>query len=135
MAVIDTSVFVAIVSTHEPGHAASFAWFSQALSAVIPISAPSILLSEVAAAISRGQNDPQRAYRTLHMLTGTNFVSLVSITQALAFRSAEIAVDHKIRGCDAVFVALAEQLGEELVTLDTEQLARSTAVVTARRPS
>ena len=134
MAVIDTSVFVAIVSTYEAGHLASFAWFSQVLSAGIPISAPTIMLAEVAAAISRGQNDPQRAYRAMQLLVQTSFVSLVPVTQVLAYRSAEIAADYKIRGCDAVYVALAEQLGEELVTLDNEQLTRGAAVVRTVRP-
>jgi predicted nucleic acid-binding protein len=56
------------------------------------------------------------------------------VTFGLAERAAEIAAEYKIRGCDAIYVALAEQLGEELVTLDNEQLTRSTAVISARRP-
>jgi len=134
MAVMDTSVLVAVINSHEPGHISSFNWFSNILSTGVAVSAPVILLAETAAAISRGQNDPERAYRAIRLLTETDYIMWYPVNQALAFRSAEIAADYKIRGCDAIFVALAEQLGEELVTLDNEQLTRSTAVISARRP-
>ncbi|VAW32016.1 hypothetical protein MNBD_CHLOROFLEXI01-1947 [hydrothermal vent metagenome] len=35
---------------------------------------------------------------------------------------------------DALYVALAEQLDAELVTLDQEQLVRGTAVISTRQP-
>jgi predicted nucleic acid-binding protein len=52
----------------------------------------------------------------------------------LAQRAAAIAADHQIRSCDAIYVALAQQLGTELVTLDQQQLERGVAVVTTRIP-
>jgi hypothetical protein len=38
--------------------------------------------------------------------------------------TAIIAIEHQIRGCDAVNMALVEQLAPELVTLDKQQLER-----------
>ncbi len=52
----------------------------------------------------------------------------------MAERAAAIAANHQIRGCDALYVALAEELGDYLVTLDQQQLERGTAVVTTHRP-
>jgi predicted nucleic acid-binding protein len=46
----------------------------------------------------------------------------------------EIAVDHQIRGCDAIYVALADQMKDELVTLDKQQFERGSAVVKTREP-
>ncbi|MEO8084200.1 MAG: PIN domain-containing protein, partial [Ardenticatenales bacterium] len=61
-------------------------------------------------------------------------VTLWPVPETLALRAAEIVGTHRIRGCDAVYVALAEQLGEPLVTLDNEQLARGGSLVVTLRP-
>jgi len=61
-------------------------------------------------------------------------IELVSVSQAMAERAAIIAADHRIRGCDAVYVALADQRGDALVTLDRQQLDRGTAIVNVREP-
>ena len=63
MAIIDASVAVALVNAHEEEHARSWAWFEGARRADEPISAPVILLSEVAAALSRGMGDRALAHR------------------------------------------------------------------------
>ena len=41
---------------------------------------------------------------------------------------------NRIRGCDAVYVALAEALDEPLVTFDEQQAARAAGVVRVLRP-
>jgi len=56
------------------------------------------------------------------------------VTAGLAERAATIAADDQIRGCDAIYVALAEQLDDHLVTLDQQQLERGAAVVTVYKP-
>jgi predicted nucleic acid-binding protein len=56
------------------------------------------------------------------------------VSEALAARAAKIAARQKIRGCDAVYVALAEQPEMELVTLDRQQLERGVEVVATRSP-
>jgi predicted nucleic acid-binding protein len=61
-------------------------------------------------------------------------IQLIPVTLALAERAALIAAEHRIRGCDAVYVVLAEQLSDALVTLDPQQLERGAAVVTVRAP-
>jgi predicted nucleic acid-binding protein len=61
-------------------------------------------------------------------------IELIPVTLPIAERAARIAGEHRIRGCDAVYVALAEQLSEALVTLDRQQLERGAAVVAVRAP-
>ncbi|MBX3055282.1 MAG: type II toxin-antitoxin system VapC family toxin [Anaerolineae bacterium] len=134
MMVIDASVFMALLYQDEPGHIISRTWFGVALTSGQILSSPVIMLAEVAAAISRSKSDSARAGQFVQLLANGDLISLYPVTFGLAERAAEIAADYKIRGCDAVYVALAEQLGEELVTLDNEQLSRGTDVVTTRRP-
>jgi len=134
MAVIDASVTVALINAHEQEHASSWAWFEQARVADELIVAPVIVLSEVAAALSRGVGDSALAHRVVDQLARSELIELVPVTLVLAEQAAAIAADHRIRGCDAVYVALADLLSEPLVTLDRQQLERGAAVVTVRRP-
>ena len=120
MAVIDASTYVALINADEESHAHSWAWFEKARAAREVIAAPVILLTEVAAALSRGTGDSALAQRVVEQLTHSNLIELMPMSLALAERAAVIAADHRIRGCDAVYVALAEQLGDCLVTLDRQ---------------
>jgi predicted nucleic acid-binding protein len=134
MAVIDASVYIALVNAHEQEHSSSWAWFEQARAADESIVAPVILLSEVAAALSRGVGDPALAQRVVRQLARSEVIDLIPVTLAMAELAAVIAADHRIRGCDAVYVALADHLSETLVTLDQQQLERGAALVTVRAP-
>jgi predicted nucleic acid-binding protein len=134
MAVIDASVYIALVNAHETEHASSWAWFEQAKRAEESVVAPVILLAEVAAALSRGMGDPTLAHRVAQQLAHSEAIELIQITMAIAERAAEVAAEYRIRGCDAVYVALADQLNDTLVTLDRQQLERGAAVVTIRTP-
>lgn len=135
MAVMDTSVYVAILHPNEPGHTASWAWYIRMIRAGEPIAAPAILLAEVAAALSRGVGDLALAHQAVQQLQQTRTIELLPVTLAIAQQAATIAADHRVRGCDAVFVALAQQRGDTLFTLDRQQLERGAAVVTTRQPA
>jgi predicted nucleic acid-binding protein len=134
MAVIDASVYIALVNPHETEHASSWAWFEKAKRAEESVVAPVILLAKVAPALSRGMGDPTLAQRVVQQLACSEAVDLIQITMVMAERAAEIAAEHRIRGCDAVYVALADQLSDTLVTLDRQQLERGAAFVTVRAP-
>ncbi len=134
MAVIDASVYVALINTHASEHSSSWAWFEQAKSAQEPVVAPAILLAEVSAALSHGAADPALAHQVVQQLLRSNVIELIPVTTALAERAATIAADHRVRGCDAIYIALAEQLSDHLVTLDQQQLERGAAFVTVCTP-
>lgn len=134
MPVIDASCYIALINADEPAHAETQLWFQQTVMTGLQISAPSILLAEVAAALSRGAGDAAIAHKITVQLRHSKTIVLVPVTDALAERAATIAADCRIRGCDAVYVALAAQLGETLVTLDRQQLERGSAVITAISP-
>ena len=134
MSVIDASVYVALLRADEKEHTASWAWFQRAQEAREPIAAPVILLPEVAAALSRGTGDSVLAQRAVQQLVQSGLIELVPVTLAMAERAAAITADHRIRGCDAIYVALADHLDDCLVTLDRQQLDRSAAIVRTREP-
>jgi predicted nucleic acid-binding protein len=134
MAVIDASVYITLVNAHEREHSSSWAWFDQARAADESIVAPVILLPEVAAALSRGVGDPTLAHRVVQQLARSEVIELIPVTTAIAEQAAVIAAEHRIRGCDAVYVALADQLSDTLVTLDRQQLERGAALVRVRVP-
>jgi predicted nucleic acid-binding protein len=57
------------------------------------------------------------------------------VSSAMAERAAEIAAAYPVRGCDAIYLALAEHLNDCLVTLDVQQLERGAEVVATRKPT
>jgi len=63
---------------------------------------------------------------------GTTFVPL---DNDLAEAAAKIAAAHRLRGSDAVYVAVAQRFDAVLVTLDAEQARRAEAVVPVRSPT
>ena len=134
MAVLDASVYIALINAHEKDHARSWIWFEQVQKAQEPIVAPVILLAEVAAALSRGLGDAALAHRVVQQLRQSEIIELVPVTLTLAQQAAALAAGHRIRGCDAVYVAMADQLGDCLVTLDRQQLERGAAIVDTREP-
>ena len=134
MAVIDASVYVALVNAQEHSHNNSWVWFQQAQDVGETVSAPVILVAEVASALSRGIDNPTLARQIIQQLLEAKVIELVPISRSLAELAAKIAVDHKIRGCDAVYVALAQQMDDCLVTLDQQQLERSAHLITTRKP-
>jgi predicted nucleic acid-binding protein len=135
MPVIDASVYIALLKANEAEHQSSWNWFRNACAAQQKILTPVILLAEVAAGIRCGVGDSQLADQATKQLESAGLIELVPVSLNLARRAAEIAAQHGPRGCDAIYVALAEQMGEPLITLDRQQLERTPAPVIAQRPS
>lgn len=129
MAVVDASVILSAILPDDPHHEASKAWLVALASSGNHFSSPAILLSEVAAPLGRVYNLPELAKGIVQTLMTAPFVKIVPISIPLANRAAAIAADYQIRGCDAVYVALAESLDESLVTLDKQQGERAKNVV------
>ncbi|MEW5960679.1 MAG: PIN domain-containing protein [Chloroflexota bacterium] len=134
MAIIDASVYITLMNAHESHHTAAWDWFQLVQAAGESLAAPVILLPEMAAGLSRGLGNAPLAHQVVRQLVQAQLIDMIPVTPALAERAAAIAADHQLRGCDAIYVALAEQLGDELVTLDQQQLERGAALVTTRKP-
>ena len=134
MAVIDASVYITLLDESDPEHANCLAWFVQAAAVDEPILAPVLLLSEVAAAISRGRNDPVLAIEAVRLLEDSAVVQLVAVSRELASDAGRIAAEQRVRGADSIYLALARQLDDTLITLDRQQLQRGAGAAKTRRP-
>jgi predicted nucleic acid-binding protein len=134
MYVIDASVHVADARPQERWHAEARAFLGRAQQGEWTVYVPMIALAEIAAAISRGARQPVLARRLIAALRRVPHFEFVAVDEPLGQLAAELAADHQIRGCDAVYVALARQRGVTLITLDRQQRERVPSDVTARTP-
>lgn len=99
-------------------------WWEASTRAQVKLYVPSIALAEVAAAVARRDDNNTHAARALELVQESG-VEIIDVSRQLAMRAAELGIEYRLRGCDSVYVALAEQLQVTLVTLDREQLERT----------
>jgi predicted nucleic acid-binding protein len=58
----------------------------------------------------------------------------VGLTPAVAGRAAELAATHRLRGADAVYLAVARRYATTLVSRDDEQLTRGSRIALCQTP-
>lgn len=136
MPVVDASVWVSRFLRTDVAHERSKKWFAEAVEKQLTLYAPAVVLPEVAAAIARtseGPNGDELANEALAVLRASG-VKIIDVSLSLGLKAAQIAGQCRVRGCDAVYLALAEQLSEPLVTLDKQQNERGGAVVQTMTP-
>ncbi len=135
MYVIDASVHVADARPQEPHYAEAQALLAQVAAERRVVWLPVIVLAEVAAAISRGTGRPVLARRLTAALRRVPHFQFVPVDDALGQLAADLAAQHQIRGCDAIYVALAQQRGATLITLDRQQRERVPPGLVAHTPA
>lgn len=135
MYTIDASVHVSALNPAEADCRASQAFLSLVEQRHLPLFSPTLLLVEVAAAVAAALGDARRALALVAALRGQPHQTFVALDQALASRSVELATALRLRGADAVYGAVAQELGTTLVTLDRRQLERLPPLVRTVRPA
>jgi predicted nucleic acid-binding protein len=131
---VDASVFVNAFNSHEDGHAASLEILSAIQQTGDPVVVPTLLLPEIASAVARASNDLVGAFQYAEATAALPHLTLVSLTPPMARQAAMLAATHRLRGADAVYVAVARRYGTALVSRDEEQRSRGSAVVTCQTP-
>jgi len=132
---VDASVFLNAFNPYEPGNKASHDLLAYLQENSLPIIVPTLLLPEVAAAISRGRQDETLAREFALALSRLPHLVMVPLDETLARQALDVAAGHRLRGSDAVYVAVALRFGSTLVTLDREQLGKIAGAVPACQPS
>ncbi len=132
--VVDASVFVADARPSEPFHADANTLLQFIANTQQVICAPTIVLPEIAAAITRGANNPDLAQRLVSVLRRLPHIQIMVVDDIVSDHAATLAANYSIRGCDAIYVALAELHHAILITLDNQQRNRVPSQVTARTP-
>jgi predicted nucleic acid-binding protein len=131
---VDASVFVNAFNPHEDGHAESLALLAAIQERDDPIIVPTLLVAEIASAVARASDDGVGALQYAYATAALPHLTAVALTSSLARQAAELAVTHRLRGADAVYVAVARRYGTTLVSQDEEQRSHGSAVVTCQTP-
>ncbi|MGD8245525.1 MAG: type II toxin-antitoxin system VapC family toxin [Anaerolineae bacterium] len=131
---VDASVFLNAFNPYEAGHQESNRLLAGMQEEAVPIIVPTLLLPEVSAAVARGRDDAELARRFTAQLRRLPHLVLVPVEERLAEQAADIAAQHRLRGSDAVYAAVALRFGSTLVTLDEEQRRRIAEVIPTRLP-
>jgi predicted nucleic acid-binding protein len=134
MVVIDASVWVSRLVSQDVHHDASRRWLEEYTEHGGRIITPALLLPEVAGAISRRTGESKLANQVVKQLQRLPLLQLVSVDQRLGQAAARLAANLGLRGADAVYVAVAEQLTVPLLTWDKEQIDKAGKLVQAVTP-
>jgi predicted nucleic acid-binding protein len=133
-AVVDASVFVSRLLTHDAHHTPTTVWFEGRIAAGALLIVPAIMPAEVAGAIGR-RIDGRVARRAVESLLRLPALRVVAIDRRLGERAAGLAAALGLRGADATYAAIAQQLAIPLVTWDGEQRVRAARAVATASPS
>ena len=135
MFVVDSSVWVASYRTQDQHHFESQQWIREVMTRGDTILGPAILLAEVAGALARLSGDTVGALATVENIRRFPTFELAVDSKELADLSAQIAAELRLRGADAVYVAVAVQRGVPLITFDDQQRNRASQRVQTATPA
>ena len=135
MYVVDASVWVSYFMQTEATHLASRDWITRKADAGIPILGPSHVLAEISGAVSRRTRREELGRMTSTVISELPAFQLIPIDRELADVSASVAAGMRLRGADAVYVALALLMNSPLVTWDKEQFTRAAPIVETLAPA
>ena len=134
MTVVDASVWVSRLVPQDIQHAASRRWLEEQAAGGDLVISPTLLLAEVAGAISRRTRHGELAHQAVQVLLRLTELRLVPLDSRLGRMAAQLAAEIGLRGADAVYVATAHHLNVPLVTWDREQQVRADRLVAVQSP-
>jgi predicted nucleic acid-binding protein len=133
--VVDASVIVSRLVPHDIHHEVSLHWLARHVAEGGLVVVPALLLPEVSGAVARQTGVPALAPAAIQAVLRLPRLRLIPIDEHLARTAADLAGRFRIRGADAVYVAVASDLGLPLVTWDGEQGDRAERVVEVLTPT
>ena len=135
MLTIDANVFVSAASSSEIQYSASTEFFVRVLQLSERLYSPTLLVPETIAGIYRPTNDILLARRTASGMNQFPGLILVNVNAFLANAAASVVLQCRLRGADALYVAVAQEYETTLITWDQELLMRGPAVVPTMTPA
>lgn len=133
--VVDATVWISALIKSDVNHLPSEIWRQSWLRNPSRIVLPIIALAEVGGAISRRIGSPFVADRLVASLSSDPKIEIRDLDRNLGQQAARVASRYRLRGADAVYVALATDLGLPLVTWDQEILDRASDIIDLRTPN
>jgi predicted nucleic acid-binding protein len=132
--VVDASVWAGWLIPDDLYHDPSRHWISSAARQGEPLYAPLLVLAEVAGAVARRTGLSELGAQAVSLVQHLPNAQLVAVDAELAQLGARVAAQLRLRGADALYVALARRLSVPLVTWDQEQRERGRYFVTTLTP-
>jgi predicted nucleic acid-binding protein len=132
--VVDASVWASYFISVDKWHNLSRDWLRTVIDEEALIIAPTLLLPEVAAAISRRTGRADLATRALSGMGSLRRLELLTVDLDAARSSAQLAGDLRLAGADAVYAWTAHELAVSLVTWDKQLRDRAGSVVNSVSP-
>lgn len=122
MVVIDSNVFVSMFSEKDPNFGKAQRILEQILRKSVKTEAPSVFLPEVCGAIRRVSNKEfaVAVRNEIESWIDAKLISVYEVTRERMRLASDFAIDLSLKGGDAVFVSLADELNAELLTFDGE---------------
>ncbi len=131
---IDASVFINAEIEGEELHEHSAKFMQNIRSRGITIITPVIVLPEISSAIARGTDDFKKALEFVKELKQIPNIVFVPVDRELADHASRLAGEHRLRGCDAIYVAVASLFRAKLITLDRQQIERASNCIETSTP-
>lgn len=135
MLTIDANVFASSSSLADKLNAESEEFLRRVGQQKLKIYCPTLLLPEVASAIIRPTSNINAARITLASVESFPNIGFVGLTELGSQAAVQIAITCRLRGADAVYVAVAQEYRTTLITWDQELLTRGAAAVTVMTPA
>jgi predicted nucleic acid-binding protein len=123
--IVDASVWVASVLEKDAHHEVCLAFMHRFVQQRQIATVPLLAWPEIAGAVARRTSDTDRGLKAAELIIAQAWVKGVPLDASLASESIRLAAKLRLRGADAVYVALAATYGEPLITLDAEMLERT----------
>ena len=124
---IDTSVLVRATNLSEAGQQECEEVVTAVGEKNIPVILPTFVIPELAGVLGRRQPAPGSVEAIVNRIRRLPRVTFVPLDEALAEEAAELAVETKMRGADAIYVATARRVRSQ-----TRHCRRGAAVASAK---
>lgn len=134
MYVVDASVWVSGLVPADVHHASSDRWLGRRVDEGELVVGPALVLAEVAGALARRTGLSEAGVQAISLMQQLPSIRLVLLDDVVIQRGARLAAQLRLRGADALYVAVAQGLGMLLVTWDEEQRERGRATVVTLSP-
>jgi len=134
MIVTDASVWVSWFVPQDVNHATTGPWMREISQTAVPVVDPGLLIVEVGEGIAR-RVDQMAARRAVQLMQQHPYLRLLTLDAQGVQRATDTAINLRLKGADAIYVAVAERLGAPLISWDNEQLTRATARIPVYTPA
>ena len=117
---IDSSVIIAAIREQEPRHREAVQLLQKIVNADHVAIMPYTVLTEIVSAIRRRTGSKELATRIENDLESITTIYFLEIVKSRIKEANKIAIEHGLRGMDAIVVQSAKENNSSLVTLDNQ---------------